>query len=310
MSALSARMPYDEARSLRFIFLGASGRIGRLLRTIWPSDDGQGPQVDWQLRHAKYGHKNALIWPDLSVLDPLSNHVEMCGGIDGFFVFLGSTQSTCKTEENTMLEHVTLVEAALDAAVSANISRVIVASSSAVYGAGQGKPFQEDDVLDPVNAYGAAKCEMEKTCRAHARMIGIDLCFLRIGNVAGADALLGNAAHWKQGDAPVKLDIYPDGDGPRRSYIGPKSLANVMSGLALQLGPLPEVINVAAPQSVSMNALLDAASIGWEARHVAASPLQTIMLDCRQLEDLSLITKADSSPLGIINQWRAAMGAR
>ncbi|SEK92660.1 NAD-dependent epimerase/dehydratase family protein [Pacificibacter marinus] len=307
---LNSHKAPHAGNSYRYIFLGASGRIGRLLRAVWSLGDARNLQVDWQFRHEMPELKNTLTWPDFSVLDPLLRHTDLFGDIDGFFVFLGDAQKASQTNESALTAHVTLVEQALNAAASIDVRRVIVASSSAVYGAGHGVPFHESDVLEPVNAYGVAKCEMEKVCRARANTLGIDLCFLRIGNVAGADALLGSAALWQQGDAPVVLDIFPDGQGPRRSYIGPQSLAFVLSGLAQQSGLLADVINVAAPQSVSMNALLDAAGIDWQARYVAASPLQDIALNCSLLEELVLVTNADSAPSNIIGQWRIALGAR
>jgi nucleoside-diphosphate-sugar epimerase len=272
--------------------------------------DAQNLQVDWQFRHEMPELENTLTWPDFLVLDPLLRHTDLFGDIDGFFVFLGDAQKASQTNESALTAHVTLVEQALNAAAAIDVRRVIVASSSAVYGAGRGVSFRESAVLEPVNAYGVAKCEMEKVCGARANILGIDLCFLRIGNVAGADALLGPAALWQQGDAPVVLDIFPDGQGPRRSYIGPQSLAFVLSSLAQQSGPLVDVINVAAPQSVSMNALLDAAGIDWQARHVAPSPLQEIALNCSLLEELVLVTNDDSMPSNIIDQWRIALGAK
>lgn len=298
----------SQSSTKRFVFLGASGRIGQLLRAVWR--DNADLCMDWQFRTAKTNTENAFIWPHLAELDPLLTHATAVGGLDGLFVFLGASRAGDKTDAAQMALNVSLVDQALKAAAAAQIPRVIIASSSAVYGGGHGVPFQESDALDPVNAYGKAKQEMETLCRLRAAEFGIEVCVLRIGNVAGADALLGAAADWRTGDAPRQLDIYPDGDGPRRSYIGPSRLAQVLRSLALRVEPLAQVVNVAAPRPVSMNALLDAAGIDWEPRYVPASPLQDIVLDCSRLESLSDIDCSDGDATNLVAQWRTALEAQ
>ena len=257
----------------RFVFLGASGRIGRLLRAAWPDVITPELCIDWQYRAPQPTIPNALFWPDLAKLEPFLDHAKSVGGLDGLFVFLGAARTGNKENANQIAVHVALVDQALQAAATAKIPRVLIASSSSVYGVEDGGAFDESCALNPANAYGKAKQEMEALCLARAAQFGIEVCLLRIGNVAGADALLGPAGGWHLGDAPRRLDIYPDGDAPQRSYIGPQSLADVLGSLALQSQPLPQVVNVAAPVSVSMKALLDAAQIDWNPRFVHASPL-------------------------------------
>lgn len=291
----------------RFVFLGASGRIGHLLRSIWPDIIASDLRVDWQFRSAQPTIPNALIWSDLATLEPFLDHAKSVGGLDGLFVFLGASRIGDKADADQMAINVSLVDQALKAAVAAEIPRILIASSSAVYGGGEGVPFDESSALHPVNAYGMAKRDMEALCLSRAADYGIEVCLLRIGNVAGADALLGPTEGWQSGDAPRLLDIFPDGDGPRRSYIGPESLADVLRCLALQSQPLPQVINVAAPVSVSMKALLDAAGVDWKPRPVPASPLQDIVLDCARLATLSDIKVSDGAANVLVAQWRRAL---
>lgn len=295
--------------SKRFVFLGASGRIGRLLRAVWSDAKDTELCIDWQFRTPQRTMQNTLIWPNLAELEPFLQHSKSVGGVDGLFVFLGGTGAGNKADVEYLATNVSLVDQALHAAVLAKIPRVVIASSSAVYGAGQGVPFDENSSLNPVNAYGEVKRDMEAMAVARAADYGIEVCILRIGNVAGADALLGSAEGWRSGDMPRRLDVYPDGDGPRRSYIGPKSLADVLRCLALQPQPLPQVVNVAAPIAVSMNALLDAARIDWERRSVPASPVQDIVLDCGRLASLSGINVRDGTATALVAQWRSALGA-
>jgi nucleoside-diphosphate-sugar epimerase len=303
------KLQYSGSAPKRFVFLGASGRIGRLLRAIWSEEATTNLCIDWQFRCPQPASADTLIWSNLAELDPLLDHASLVGGLDGLFVFLGASQTGDKTNTAQMAVNVSLVDLAIKAAAVAKIPRVIVASSSAVYGGGHGVPFHENSVLRPVNAYGEAKRDMETLCHAQAAAYGIDVCMLRIGNVAGADALLGGAAEWRSGDEPKQLDVYPDGDGPRRSYIGPASLARVLEQLALAPKPLAQAINVAALQGVSMNALLDAAGIAWQPRPVPASSLQDIVLDCSRVKALSAIEASDGTAEVIVAQWRRALEA-
>lgn len=294
------------ARPKRFAFLGASGRVGQLLRAVWAKERDPDLRIDWQFRNPEDVCSNGFEWADMALLDPFLDHAKSVGGLDGLFVFVGATG---QREPEQLALNVSLVEQAMQAAAAAKIPRVIVASSAAVYGGGIGRPFRESDALSPVNGYGLAKRDMEKICKELAETLRIDVSFLRIGNVAGADALLGNALNWRSGDAPVQLDIYPDGSGPRRSYIGPESLAKVLKGLALCPAPLAPVLNVAAPNGVSMDVLLDAAEIAWTSKQVEASPLQNIVLDCKRLEALAFFDASASEPTQIVAQWRRAVEA-
>lgn len=290
----------------RFAFLGASGRVGKLLRAVWAKERDPDLRIDWQFRNPEDVCSNGFEWADMALLDPFLDHAKSVGGLDGLFVFVGATG---QREPAQLALNVSLVTQAMQAAAAAKIPRVIVASSAAVYGGGTGRPFCESDTLAPINRYGAAKRDMEKSCRELSQASGIDVCMLRIGNVAGADALLGNAVNWRPGDEPIPLDIFPDGSGPRRSYIGPESLAQVLKALALSPLPLAPVLNVAAPQCVSMDALLDAAGIAWTPKHVEASPLQNILLDCKRLEALAFFDASASEPMQIVSQWRRAVEA-
>lgn len=289
----------------RFIFLGASGRIGQLLHAIWPQDMASNLHIDWQVRRAHDDTRSFMVWPDFKDPSPLVTHANRVGGLDGMFVFVGATDHGSGASHWNL--NVSLVEQALHAAAAANIRRVIVASSSAVYGCGAAEPMNELTPLLPSTLYGRSKRDMELTCGPVARALGLEVCFLRIGNVAGADALLGQTRMRAKG-APVSLDIYPDGDGPRRSYIGPTSLATILCALALALEPLETTLNIGSPNSVSMRDLLNAADINWRPRPVLDVAQQDIVLDCARLDDLGLIAKKDGVPSQIIDQWHQAVG--
>jgi nucleoside-diphosphate-sugar epimerase len=214
-------------------------------------------------------------------------------------VLAGATPATGGALE----DNARIADACLAAAQAAGIGRVLLASSSAVYGADPaGRPFAEDAPPRPLSDYGRAKLAMEAVA-APWRQAGIAVTALRIGNVAGADALLAGRAG--AGAAPVGIDAFADGLGPLRSYIGPRDMAAVLADLALHPGPLPEVLNLAALRPVRMMALATAAGLDW--RPVPAPPAarQVITLDCARLAALCPDSPGPGDAAAMVAQWKA-----
>ncbi len=149
---------------------------------------------------------------------------------------------------------------ALCAAVQAIGARhVFLMSSVAVYRPSAAL-IAEDQPPDPVSDYGRAKLAAEQVMQ-EALSPG-KLTILRLGNLAGADALLSAARA-----GPVVLDpISGQPGGPQRSYIGPNALAGFLEHLvarALRGDPLPPILNVAQPPALAMADLLKAAGADW-----------------------------------------------
>jgi nucleoside-diphosphate-sugar epimerase len=192
-----------------------------------------------------------------------------------------------------------LAEACLAAAERAGIGRVLLASSSAVYGVGEG--LAETAATRPVNDYGRAKLEAEAVADLW-RGRGLAATSLRIGNVAGADALLAGIEPGK----PVIIDQFADGTGPLRSYIGPRSLADVLAALLEK--DLPPVLNVAAPNPVGMADLASAAGADWAYCPAPPTAHQRITLDCSQLA--SLYSFGESSAADMVAEWQATRGPK
>lgn len=292
----------------RAAFIGASGRIGALLRAASRADPVEHVQITWQFRVSPPDPEVGFHWPDLTDPQPLIHEVARRGGLDTLLVFAGVSQTGRKDNPAEMKANVEIVDAAISAAQSAGISKLIVASSSAVYGAGTGYPFVETDALHPLNAYGAAKVAMEALCTRRADALGFEICCLRIGNVAGADMLLGNAMARATDDAPLRLDMFPDGDGPRRSYVGPLSLFRLLCALVATDRRLPSVLNLGVHHPVAMNALLDAAGVPWTAVPVSASTHQNITLNCSALFDLCPQIPVGATAADIITEWQQVRG--
>jgi len=285
-----------DAAGHSILLTGASGRVGRMLCACW-TDAVPGLALVPQYRGT--GPPGAVQWDPLEGPGPLLAHVAEAGRPLAIVALAGVTPGPGRD----LRLNRTLADATLDAAVRAGVRRVLLASSSAVYGAGDGTPFAEEAARVPVNAYGAAKQEMEAAC-APWRARGLDICALRIGNVSGADALLVNVARAGTGGAVV-IDRFADGGGPLRSYIGPVTLAAVLATLARHPGPLPEALNIAAPEPVTMAALARAAGARVETRPAPPGAHQCITLDCRRLAALHRFAASDSTAEEMVRQWRA-----
>lgn len=155
--------------------------------------------------------------------------------------------------------NVHLVEDLLANAAKAGAAHVVLPSSAAVYGAGGDTPFDEKDSLRPITCYGVSKFRMEEVARSFsANSTSPAITILRIGNIVGADALNAAANRHLKAGTPIPLHRFPDGTAALRSYIGPRDLFDVVRACSKpHVGP-PRVINVAHPQTVTLDAVLRA----------------------------------------------------
>ncbi|MEO0937544.1 MAG: NAD-dependent epimerase/dehydratase family protein [Pseudomonadota bacterium] len=273
---MSSTLCLDPPEIIKPVVLGATGRLGGMLRDIW----GPGGAT-WQARSARGGH-HAVQPFDIETLKALLR------GAPAVLCLWG----TVPGQAEDMGENVTLARAALDAAAEAGAGRVFLASSAAVYGNARA-PLHEG-VAAPVSDYGRAKLDMERMATAHPH----PSCALRIGNVAGADAIL---AGWRPGMA---LDATPARGTPRRSYVGPHGLAKTVRAL-MRLPNLPPVLNLATPGAVAMGDLLDHAGLDWKPRTPSANVIWNVELDTTRLASLVRFDADDVGAQAIVSDWRA-----
>ena len=276
--------------ALPLLIVGARGRVGRLLV---PAFDALGVAVALSHRGPEAA-RGTLIWNPLEGAAALEAFVAAQGKPLAMLVLAGSTPATGAD----MAVNISVARACVEAARHVGIGRVLLASSSAVYGRGRAEPWHEDDAVAPPSAYGQAKLEMEETCT------GRGVCALRVGNVAGADALLTNTVLTNSG-RPLVIDQFEDGRGPMRSYIGPQSLARVVLALAQTPDPLPPVLNIGTPTPVDMADLARAADLPFIWRPAPASATARLTLDTGRLETLVRFTDREQTAPDMIAQWRA-----
>ncbi len=263
------------------LVLGASGRIGQVLRHVW----GRDGTVLWQSRRHHDG-------PGWAVFPPLEDPAALAVAAAGRQILCLAGSVPHRGAD--LADNRRLALAAVRAAGRGG--RVLLASSAAVYGAQPGC-LTEDTPLKPVSEYGAAKADMERSAAREAELRGVRLCALRIGNIAGLDASLGG---WHP---RYCLDRFPGGATPRRSYIGAKILAQLLAAL-LRRSCLPPTLNIAQPGTVEMCALLRAAGLPFTLRAAAAQAISLVELDTRRLSaclPAGLLRPADPSEMA--REW-------
>lgn len=241
------KIALDPARPV--LVTGASGRIGRLLRLVWPDLPQPDAPPVWIGRRATapdmvpwdFNALPPIKWPEGAVV------LHLAGVVAG--------------DAAALEANVTLAQALAQAARARRAAHVIFASTVAVFRPAE-TALPDTTPPDPQSAYGRAKHRAEQALRQALSQAGIGLTILRIANVAGADALLGGAA--ARAGSEITLDPAPGRPfGPERSYIGPLTLARVLRTLTARTPDLPDVMNIAQPGRVAMGALLDAAGLAW-----------------------------------------------
>ena len=220
--------------------------------------------------------------------EALSNAMARC---DAVCLLAGVTQEGGKRplSANTELARAVLA--------SGGSKPVFLCSTAAVYGRAEGR-LAESIKPVPVSPYGKAKRDMELVATKHPNAI-----ILRIGNVAGADALLGFDRE------PYHLTTFPDGETPVRSYIGPTLLARVISRLsriAVDGGRPSTPLNIAGPTPVSMAELLAAADKSWVSVPPQPDTIRRVELNTDALWDLLGEPALSYGAEKIVADWRGS----
>ncbi len=287
-------------QSAPVLVLGGSGRIGRLLARAWQGAAGYPDLlVRWQSRQST----DRAGWAQFDPLDDPEALMQAAGGCSAILVLAGVTPAPGRVAES-FRANIDLALAAVAAADRVGVPRVLLCSSAAVYGvaATQEGALREDGPTAPTSDYGRAKLDMERQARRAARVAAVTS--LRIGNVAGADQLLG------PGRRDVMLDVFKDGQGPRRSYIGPGALARVLAQLLTHPGPLPGCLNLAAPGAVDMADLLRSAQIPFTSRPAPEALPARVELDVSRLATLVPLSGKDGTAVEIVRDWHEITGGQ
>jgi len=179
---------------------------------------------------------------------------------------LAALPSVTKSVEDPLLSHhmcATGTVTVLDEARLAKVSRLVYASSCAVYGDQPGEYRRETDPLQPLSPYAAAKLAGEHYCTSFTAVFGLETVRMRFFNVFGPRQDTKNpysgvialfSAALKEGRTPK---IFGDGLQARDFvYVG-----NVVQALVLAAtkpAANGKVFNVGMGESVTLLGLVDA----------------------------------------------------
>ncbi|WP_162933072.1 NAD(P)-dependent oxidoreductase [Roseovarius sp. EL26] len=270
--------------SERIIVTGSNGKLGKLVLNAWHAAGTPGVEIITQSRHSD----SDVIWAP-------GQSLEVFPACQSVIALWGCTHGN----EAELQDNIQLAQHSRAIAKHCGAKRVIHLSSAAVYGSG--RALVENAPLLPVNAYGRAKCDMEalvETFRQHDPFA--HLC-LRLANVVGADSLTPAL----QGDRPLHLDRFPDGAGPKRSYIAPGDLSKILLALcAIPAAKLPKSLNIAAPLPVDMANLAKAAGIAINWRDAPSEALAEVSLSTTCLATLLPDQIYQKTAHDMILDWR------
>jgi UDP-glucuronate 4-epimerase len=193
--------------------------------------------------------------------------------------------------------NVRTTEAVMHGAARAGVPRVLLASSSSVYGAAGG-PVREDAPLRPLSPYARSKRRAELTARRLARRHGLELVTLRYFTVYGprqrpdmafarfVGAALGGGEMPLLGDGGQLRDFTYAGDAAEATALAlergrpgaiynvaggrPVPLADALGVLAAVLGRAPELAprpaDAREPRATAADLGRARSELGWEPR--------------------------------------------
>ncbi len=147
----------------------------------------------------------------------------------------------------------------LAAAARAGMEKVVVASSSSVYGSGTAVPFSEEQAIGtPASPYAASKIAAEAYCHVYHHLHGLPVVAVRIFNAVGPrqrpELALSKFVRLLLAGRP--LPVYGDGTSRRDyTYVG-DIVAGIRAALDAPLGY--EVINLGNSQPVTLCELIAA----------------------------------------------------
>ena len=146
----------------------------------------------------------------------------------------------------------------LEAAKEADVRRVILASSSSVYGKPKSLPYEEDHPTEPVNPYGVTKLTQEHMARVYTELHGLPTVCLRYFTVYGPRmrpnmAISNFVSRCVNGEPPV---IYGDGQQTRDfTYVADIVDAN---RTLLESGAADgDVLNIGSSDNISIQELAE-----------------------------------------------------
>jgi UDP-glucose 4-epimerase len=183
---------------MKLLVTGGAGYIGSVVADQLLAAGHQVVVID----NLSRGHRPAvphgakLVVGDLSDKENLDSlfHAERFDGVLHFAAFIEAGESM-KHPETFFRNNTANALTVLEAMVAAGVKRFVFSSTAALYGNPVRSPIQEEDVLQPTNAYGESKLLVERMLEWFHRIHGLRYASLRYFNAAGAASADRGEAH-------------------------------------------------------------------------------------------------------------------
>jgi len=146
----------------------------------------------------------------------------------------------------------------LEAARKHDIKRVVVASSSSVYGKPQYLPYDEEHPTEPVSPYGVSKLATEQYARVYNEIYGLPTVSLRYFTVYGPRmrpnmAMTNFVSRCRQGKPPV---IYGTGD-QTRDFTYVTDVRRINEQLLTDNSADGEILNIGSTDNIDITTLAE-----------------------------------------------------
>jgi UDP-glucose 4-epimerase len=183
---------------MKLLVTGGAGYIGSVVADQLLAAGHQVVVID----NLSRGHRQAvpqsskLVIGDLADKEKLDSlfRTERFDGVLHFAAFIEAGESM-KHPETFFRNNTANALTVLEAMVAAGVKRFVFSSTAALYGNPVRSPIQEDDTLQPTNAYGESKLLVERMLAWFHRIHGLRYASLRYFNAAGAASADRGEAH-------------------------------------------------------------------------------------------------------------------
>ncbi|MEW6581536.1 MAG: SDR family oxidoreductase [Actinomycetota bacterium] len=230
-------------------------------------------------------------------------------GVDRVF-HLGALPSVQRSIQDPLTTHAVNVDGTLNVLLASRdegVGRVVIASSSSVYGANPALPKAETDIPLPLSPYAVSKLAAERYCAAFHAVYGLETVALRLFNVYGpgqsphseyAAVVPRFIAAMSAGEPPT---IYGDG-AQTRDFTFVEDVVDAFVRAGSTDGAAGHTFNIAGGRQLSIRGL---ASLLAEIIEVEDAPRFEPGRDGEVR-----LSEGDASLAGRILDWRPTTSAR
>jgi nucleoside-diphosphate-sugar epimerase len=232
---------------VRILITGSAGFLAQHVMTAVSRTQPDVELVGLQRSSRPKSSANGIVQCDLSSASETSRALEGCE----FDVCVHAAGATAAGPRALYRDNVAATANLFDVLGSRRaVRRVVLISSSAVYGRGGDGDVDEATPVAPVSAYGESSVAREMTARLFARGHSLELVTLRLFNLVGPGqqetmlipAIARQIARIEAGLQAPELTV--GRLDTSRDYVDVRDAAAAVTSVALAAGPLPAVLNL------------------------------------------------------------------